>query len=47
MAWDHTIQRKALVTAIVYWRHVQMIASEMYLLTLENATVSNTQYFNL
>jgi len=42
MAWDHTKERQALVTALMCWRHVQLMASELYLLTLENAMVSNT-----
>jgi hypothetical protein len=44
MAWDHMIERQALVTALVYWRHVQLMASELYLLTLEIAKVSNTHH---
>ena len=44
MAWDHMIERQALVTALVYWKHVQLMASELYLLTLENATVSNIHH---
>jgi len=35
---------QVLVTALVYWRHMQLMAFELYVLTLENATVSNTHH---
>jgi hypothetical protein len=38
------IERQALVTALMYWRHVQLMACESSLLTLENATVLNTHH---
>jgi hypothetical protein len=44
MASDHTIERQALVAALMYWRHVQHLVSELSLLTLENATFLNTHH---